>query len=303
MLGAPDGTEVLVVEMGMRGFGEITRLCEVADPTIGVVTAVASSHTERVGGIEGVATAKAELVDWLPTTGTAVLNADDARVAAMASRTGATVLTYGADGDVRISQVRLDDLARARFRADTPWGSGEVRLAVSGAHMASNAAAAIAVAGVVTGTVDRALDALETAEVSGMRMQVGRSRAGALIVNDAYNANPDSMRAALEAIAAMAADRRVALLGQMGELDDPVAGHRQVADDAARLGIEVVAVGTDLYGVERIVPTDDSRHGDVDAVHRGVVRALGVLGRGDVVLVKASRAAGLDVLAARLLDA
>ena len=289
ILGAPDGVEALVVEMGMRGFGEIARLCEVALPTIGVVTSVAASHTERVGGIEGVAIAKRELVEALPDSGTAILNADDERVAAMASSISATsVVTYGLAGDVRVSRVVLDELARPAFRIDTPWGDADVQLAVSGAHMASNAAAAITVAGVVEGRIGDAVEALATATVSGMRMEVDRTPGGAVIVNDAYNANPDSMRAALQALNDIRASRRFAVLGEMAELDDPSAGHQRVMDDAVELGIEVIAVGTDLYGVR---PVDDP------------VAALGRLGRGDAVLVKASRVAGLEKIARALLDA
>jgi UDP-N-acetylmuramoyl-tripeptide--D-alanyl-D-alanine ligase len=288
ILGAPDGVEALVVEMGMRGFGEITRLCEVALPTVGVVTSVASSHTERVGGIDGVAVAKRELVEALPESGTAILNADDERVAAMANRSTATVVTYGLTGDVRLSELVLDDLARPAFHVDTPWGGGEVRLAVSGAHMASNAAAAIAVAGVVEGRIDDAVGALGTAVVSGMRMEVDRTAAGAVIVNDAYNANPASMRAALKALSGIRATRRIAVLGEMAELDDPPAGHQRVMHDAVELGIEVIAVGTDLYGIR---PVGDP------------VSALGELGEGDAVLVKASRVGGLERVAQALLEA
>jgi UDP-N-acetylmuramoyl-tripeptide--D-alanyl-D-alanine ligase len=263
----------------MRGFGEIARLCAVSAPTIGVVTAVGHSHTERVGGIEGVARAKRELVEALTVEGVAVLNADDERVVAMARHTEAQVVTYGDAGEVRISELVLDELARARFRIETPWGHGAVRLGVSGAHMASNAAAAIAVAGAVEGTIDAAIAALADARISGMRMEVTRAPNGAVVVNDAYNANPDSMRAALEALSRMRADRRVAVLGVMAELDDPVAGHRRVAADAAARGIEVIAIGTELYGV---TPVDDP------------VVALRDLGPGDVVLVKASRVGGLE---------
>jgi UDP-N-acetylmuramoyl-tripeptide--D-alanyl-D-alanine ligase len=287
ILGAPDGVEALVVEMGMRGFGEISRLCEVAAPTIGVVTLVAGAHTERVGGIDGVALAKRELVAALPAGGTAILNADDARVAAMAAHTCADVVTFGSAGDVRWADVELDRLARARFRVDTPWGSSQVELGASGLHMVANAAAALAVAGVVEGRIDAAASALASAPGSGMRMEIATTPGGAVIVNDAYNANPDSMRAALHALASMAADRRVAVLGPMGELDDPVAGHRRVMDDAVRLGIDVLAVGTDLYGV---APVADP------------VASLGELGEGDVVLVKASRAAGLERIAVELLE-
>jgi UDP-N-acetylmuramoyl-tripeptide--D-alanyl-D-alanine ligase len=286
VLGAPDDAELLVLEMGMRGFGEIARLCSVAAPTIGVVTSVAGAHTERVGGIEGVAIAKRELVEALPASGTAILNGDDVRVAAMAPHSAASVVTYGAGGDVRISGLVLDELARPTFRVESPWGGSEVRLSVSGAHMASNAAAAIAVAGVVEGSIDRAVEALSTAAVSAMRMEVRRAASGAIVVNDAYNANPASMRAALAALAGIEARRRVAILGPMAELDDAGTGHREVAAAAQQLGIELIATGTDLYGV---APVDDP------------LAVLGPIGDGDAVLVKASRVAGLDKLATQLL--
>ncbi len=279
ILNAPDDTEVLILEMGMRGFGHISRLCEIARPDIGVVTVVGEAHTELVGGLDGVAMAKGELVEALPAGGTAVLNADDERVAAMRSRTGAAVLTFGSIGDVRVSSIELDELARARFTIDTPWGSGATRLAVPGTHMVTNAAAAVAVAGLVGVDLDAALDALSTASVSGMRMEVSTAASGATIVNDAYNANPTSMRAALDALAAMRAQRRVAVLGLMGEIEDAEPAHRAIAEHASELGLELIVVGTDLYGV---APTAD------------VALELGALGPGDVVLVKASRSAGLE---------
>jgi UDP-N-acetylmuramoyl-tripeptide--D-alanyl-D-alanine ligase len=287
ILNSPDDTEVLILEMGMRGFGHISRLCEIARPDIGVVTVVGHAHTELVGGIDGVARAKGELVEALPASGTAVLNADDERVLAMRSRTRADVITYGAAGDVRVSGVELDALARARFRLDTPWGSGTARLAVPGVHMVVNAAAAIAVAGVVGVDLPAALDALATATVSGMRMEVTTAPSGATIVNDAYNANPTSMHAALAALAAMDADRRVAVLGLMGEIDDPGPAHREVALRAAELGLELIVVGTDLYGDRAETTTRSAGSGGV--------------GPGDVVLVKASRSAGLERVVADLI--
>ena len=198
VLGAPDDVEVLVLEMGMRGPGEITRLCAVGQPEIGVVTAVAEAHTALLGGIDGVARAKAELVDALPSSGVAVLNADDPRVTTMAGRTAARVLRFGrhADADVRIANLVLDELARPTFTVATPWGECEVRLTVSGAHMASNAAAALAVAGVVGVDITAAAAALAQAALSARRMQVVTTVDGGLLINDAYNANPASMLAA-----------------------------------------------------------------------------------------------------------
>ena len=244
-----------------------------------MVTVVGEAHTELVGGLDGVARAKGELIEALPASGTAVLNADDPRVAAMAARTGADVITFGTDGEVRVSDVVLDDAAVAEFSVDTPWGSGRVRLAVPGLHMVTNAAAALAVAGIVGVDLEAAIGALSTAAVSGMRMEVTTAASGATIVNDAYNANPTSMRAALDALAAMRADRHVAVLGLMAEIEDPEPTHRSIARYAHELGIELIAVGTALYGIE---PTDDVRS------------AIGDMGSDVAVLVKASRAAGLE---------
>ncbi|CAN5510573.1 UDP-N-acetylmuramoyl-tripeptide--D-alanyl-D-alanine ligase [soil metagenome] len=287
ILNADERTEVLVLEMGMRGWGEISRLCEVARPDLGIVTTVGASHTERVGGVDGVAKAKRELVEALDPSGTAILNADDPRVDAMAEYTVAGVLRYGTASmsDIHVTDLQLDELARARFTVRTPWGEARIRLAVSGAHMAGNAAAAIAAAGVLGVPLDTVAASLERTGVSEMRMEVTRTQAGALVVNDAYNANPTSMMAALDALAAMDAMRRIAVLGPMAELEDPDEAHRQVAAYAAELGVQLVAVGTDLYGV---------------AAAQDPLDALGVLGAGDAVLVKASRVAGLEWVARRL---
>lgn len=288
VLGAPDDVDILVLEMGMRGFGEITRLCDVAPPTIGIVTAVAPSHTERVGGIDGVARAKAELVAALPADGVAVLNGDDARVAAMATMSPARVLRCGesAGADVRIVDLVLDDAARPSFRLETPWGTVPVRLAVTGRHMAANAALALAAAGALGIPVDAAADSLESACLSPSRMALHRPAPGVAIIDDAYNANPTSMRAALDTLARIPAQRRVAVVGVMAELDDPVEAHRAIAALAAELGIDLVAVGTELYG-----PTATTD--PVAAVMGGGTTSLAVL-------VKASRVAQLDVVAARL---
>ncbi|WP_116997920.1 UDP-N-acetylmuramoyl-tripeptide--D-alanyl-D-alanine ligase [Desertimonas flava] len=288
VLNAPDDTEVLIVEMGMRGFGEIARLCAIAPPTIGIVTAVAAAHTAMVGGLDGVARAKGELVEALPATGTAVLNADDAHVLAMAGRTDARVVTFGESpaSDVRVVAVELDELARPTIRVVTPWGDGTARLAVSGRHMAGNAAAALAAAGSVGVDLATAISGLERATLSPGRMTVHRLNSGGVLVNDAYNANPTSMRASLQSLVAIPAERRIAVLGVMAELDDPASGHAEIAGLATALGIELVPVGTDLYGRP---PVDDP------------IEAVGPIGRGTAVVVKASLVGGLQAVAAELL--
>jgi UDP-N-acetylmuramoyl-tripeptide--D-alanyl-D-alanine ligase len=293
ILNAPDDTEVLVLEMGMRGVGQIAELCQIARPSIGVVTRVAEAHSDLVGGIEGVARSKAELVEALPSDGVAILNADDSRVRAMAAHTSARVLLFGeaADADVRVVDLSLDDLARPSFRLVTPWGSAPVSLAVSGRHMAVNAAAAIACVGAVGGDVQAGARAMSNVVLTAMRMDVRRTASGAVVVNDSYNANPTSMRAAIDSLIALPARRRLAVLGLMAEIADPAAEHVAVARYAAERGVRVVAFGTELYGLTPVTTVE------------AAVEAVGSLAGGDAVLVKGSRVVGLErVAAAMLLD-
>ena len=295
LLEAADDTEVAVIEMGARGVGHVRDLCTIARPTIGVVTAVALAHTEAFGAIEEVARAKGELVEALSADGTAVLNQGDERVAAMASRTTATVLTYGVDrGDVRAEGVVLDDDLRPRFALVTPWGEAELVLAVRGRHNAENAAGAAAAALAAGADFDGVIAGLASASLSPWRMELRVAPSGLRVLNDAYNANPTSMAAALEALADLDAERRTAVLGPMAELGDHAeAEHRRITERASTLGIRLLAVDTDAYGPAVEV---------VDGVD-GAVGELGDLGPGDAVLVKASRVAGLERLAERLLDA
>ena len=295
LLEAADDTEVAVIEMGARGVGHVRDLCTIARPTIGVVTAVALAHTEAFGAIEDVARAKGELVEALSADGTAVLNQGDERVAAMASRTTATVLTYGVDGgDVRAEGVVLDDDLRPRFALVTPWGEAELALSVRGRHNAENAAGAAAAALAAGADFDGVITGLASASLSPWRMELSVAPSGLRVLNDAYNANPTSMAAALEALADLDAERRTAVLGPMAELGDHAeAEHRRITERASTLGIRLLAVDTDAYGPTVAV---------VDGVD-GAVGELGDLGPEDAVLVKASRVAGLERLAERLLDA
>lgn len=296
LLGSPDGTEAAVVEMGARAGGDLRFLCSIAAPTVGVVTGVGLVHTETFGTIADVARAKAELVEALPAGGTAVLNADDPLVADMAAVTPASVLRYGvADGgagavaDVSAGDVVLDAELRPSFRLQSPWGGADVRLAVRGRHQVGNALAAAAAA-LACGVGPEAVAAgLAQAALSPWRMALERSASGALVLNDAYNANPLSVAVALRALAELAANRRIAVLGTMAELGE-VSGdeHRAVAALAAELGVRVVAVGEAAYGCELVDGVDEA------------LAVLGPVGEGDVVLVKGSRVAGLERLAERL---
>lgn len=293
LLNAPDGARAVAVEMGARGAGHIRWLCELARPSVGVVTNVSHSHTAYLGSLDGVAAAKAELVESLPPSGTAVLNAGDARVAAMVARTAASVLTFGVGtGEVRATNVEVDAELRASFLLETPWGSAPVRLQMRGAHQAANAAAAAAAALALGTGLDAVAGGLARGVPSPWRMDLTRTPAGAVVINDAYNANPASTEAALHALASLPAKRRrLAVLGAMLELGEASAAeHRRIAALGAGLGIEVLAVATEEYGVPPLA--------DADAA----AAALAPLGPDDAVLVKASRAGGLELLAARLRD-
>ncbi|MBC3191327.1 UDP-N-acetylmuramoyl-tripeptide--D-alanyl-D-alanine ligase [Pseudonocardia sp. C8] len=299
-------TRHLVLEFSARGAGHIAALCAVAPPRIGVVLNVGSAHLGEFGSRAGIAAAKGELVEALPPGdlpgergGVAVLNADDDLVAAMATRTPARVVTFGrsAGADVRAEEVRTD-AGRASFRLVTPAGEADVALQLVGEHQISNALAAAAVAlelGATPGQVAAALSAAVPA--SRWRMEVTERPDGVTIVNDAYNANPEAMAAAISALSALAGpDRRAwAVLGPMAEIGDGAADAHAAATGRARAaGVErVVAVGAPEYG-------PDAEHVDDVGAALDLLRAE--LGAGDVVLVKASRSAGLERVAAGLLQ-
>jgi UDP-N-acetylmuramoyl-tripeptide--D-alanyl-D-alanine ligase len=318
VLTADEATRSLVLEMGARGPGHIARLCAVARPQIGVVLNVGSAHLGEFGSAEVIATSKGELVAALPPEGTAVLNADDPRVLGMAPRAAGRVVTTGvvADADVRATGVELDDRARPRFTLVAAGEEHPVALQVVGGHQVANAlsaAAAAIAAGLPPAQVAAALSA--AGPRSRWRMEVDRRPDGVTVVNDAYNANPESMRAALAALERLPATRRIAVLGAMGELGPAAdAEHARLGRDAVRAGVDLlVAVGDDAVGIatgaraERSAEQGRTDQGEQDDVVQVPDRAAarqwlaGVLAPGDVVLVKASRSYGLERLAADLL--
>jgi UDP-N-acetylmuramoyl-tripeptide--D-alanyl-D-alanine ligase len=305
LLATDAATEAVVCEMGSRGPGHIRLLCEVARPRIGVVTNVGLAHMEMFGSAEAVADAKAELVEALPAEGVAVLAADDPVVRGFAGRTRARVVSFGTDdgADVRGEHLSLDPLGRPSFTLRTPAGSERVELAVTGEHMAWNALAAAA-CGIALGlSAGECAAALKGARISAWRMDVVEAAGGFTLVNDAYNANPASMAAALKAARWVAGDgRSVAVLGEMAELG-PVADreHERVGELAARLGIDElvvvgpaarrIAVGAVREGLE------PDRVTTVDTVEEALEATRRIARPGDVVLVKGSRAVGLERLA------
>lgn len=287
---APDDVQAVVVEMGARGSGHIAFLCEMARPTIGVITTVQAVHTEHMGSEEQIAATKGELIESLPPDGLAVLNAAVPLVAALAAVSAAPVVTFGEGGEVRAESVVVDEQLRASFRLRSPWGDAEVRLGVRGVHNVDNALAAAAVGLHLGMSLDELVVGLASGDQSPWRMDLRALPSGARVLNDAYNAAPASMSAALRALASLDAIRRTAVLGEMAELGDRSASeHARIAELAAELGVRLIAVDTDLYGIEPVEGVD------------GALRALGDLGAGDAVLVKASRVVGLERVAAALL--
>lgn len=291
---APDGTRVTVLEMGSRGGGHITDLCAIGRPTIGVVTRVAAAHTELFGSLAGVAAAKGELIEALPERGVAVLNADDPLVLAMADRAACPVVTFGAtSGDFRATRIELDDHLRPRFILESPLGPRTVKLMIAGEHMAINAVAALAAAVAAGVDLDDAVAGMQTTTISGLRMQVTQPRGGLTLINDAYNANPTSMRAALAALLSLPVERRIAIVGVMAELGDGGdAEHRRIAEEARDSGIQVVAVAASAYG-----PAAHHVSG-IDAAQLLLGSIMDDTETG--VLVKGSRVAELERIAAWL---
>jgi UDP-N-acetylmuramoyl-tripeptide--D-alanyl-D-alanine ligase len=298
-------TRYLVLEKSSRGIGHIAWLTRVARPRIGVVLNVGSAHLGEFGSRENIALAKSELVQALPADGLAVLNADDPLVLGMASRTAARVVTVGSSpaADVRAVGVSLDPLGRPSYELVTAAGSVPVTLAVHGAHQVGNSLAAAAVAlelGLPLAGVAAALGRARA--LSRWRMEVTERADGVLVVNDAYNANPESMAAALRALVTMARGRRSwAVLGAMGELGGSAdAEHRRVGALAAELGVDrVVVVGPDAAPIHTAAGAESLQ---VPGVDEAITLLRAELRPEDVVLVKASRAAGLERVALALAE-
>jgi UDP-N-acetylmuramoyl-tripeptide--D-alanyl-D-alanine ligase len=316
VLRADFGTRYLVLEMSARSIGHIAYLCGIAPPRYGVVLNVGHAHAGEFGGPEQIAVAKGELVEALPSDGVAVLNADDPRVLAMAARTAARVVTFSvassvaasAGADFRAVDVRLDGMGRAGFTLVTSSGSAAVSLRVHGAHQVPNALAAAALAAELGLGLDEIADGLSTAVArSRWRMEVTTRADGVVVINDAYNANPESVRAALDALTHMAGDGRAfAVLGHMAELGASSAdAHVEVGCYAASKGVAaLIAVGDEAGPVLEGARSVRSWHGEAVPVPDGsaaVELLRDQLKPGDVVLVKASRAASMESAAAELL--
>ncbi len=311
VLRATPQTRFLVLEMGARGLGHLTELCRVAPPDVSLVLNVGKANLGEFGSRDNIARAKGEIVEALTVEGTAVLNADDPLVRGMdARRPGVGVLRFGTarDADVRLEGLELDELGRPTFDLVHAGATEGVAMRLLGAHQATNAAAAAAVAvglGVPRAEVATSLRAVET--LTRWRMELAERADGLAVLNDAYNANPDSMRAALETLAGIGSRsgrRTVAVLGEMRELGaDSDAEHRAVGALAADLGIDDVVV----VGAPALADGRDARRGGgatrrtASADEATAWLRQNVAGP-DVVLVKASRGAALERVAQALLE-
>ena len=293
--------------MGARGVGHVARLCDIAPPDVSAVLNVGSAHVGEFGSVDNIALAKGEIVESLRPGGTAVLNADDPRVAAMAARVpaGVEVVRFGRDADderdVRVVDVTLDDRGEPDVTLAHGGRQHTVHVPLPGAHHAANLAAAAAF-GVALGLPDLATSLDGYAPTSAQRLQRHDRPDGVVVLDDSYNANPESVLAAIDALSAVRARRRVAVLGEMLELGPEAhARHVEVGRAAAAAGLtRVLAVGPGAAGVADGAG-DVGEH--VDDVDVAVATLRAWLEPGDVVLVKASRGARLERVTRGLLDA
>lgn len=302
-------TRYLVLETSARGLGHIRHLVDIAPPSIAAVLNVGTAHLAEFGTVATIAQAKGELIEQLPASedgGVALLNADDPLVLAMADRTRARVLTFGESpgADIRAERVEIDRDGRASFELVTGTGRVGVRLTQRGEHQVANALAAAGLAlacGLDLAAVAAGLSAA-TAQ-SHWRMEVTETAAGVTVVNDAYNANPESMRAALKTLAIMSEGRRsVAVLGHMAELGpDSISEHDRLGRLIVRLDVEhLIAVGPEARPIANGAALEGSWNGEsewVPDVEAAAVRLSEIVEAGDVVLIKGSRSAGMERVA------
>ena len=309
VLRADGQTRYLIAEMSARGTGHIARLCAIAPPSVGAVLCVGHAHAGDFGGIDAVARAKSELPAALPPDGWALLNADDPRVRAMAGVTQAEVMLFGRSEEaaVRATGVTVDETGRPAFTLVTPSGSAPVRLRLRGEHNVSNALAAAAIADRLGRSAADIAAGLSAAEArSRWRMEVTERPDGVTVINDAYNANPEAMRAALSTLQIIARGRRAfAVLGYMTDLGpEEVPAHEQLGRDAAGADLAgLIVVGDAAAPILAGAKSNPAWRGELLGVTdtSAAIRAMrDRLRPGDVVLVKASRIAAIEGIALAL---
>jgi UDP-N-acetylmuramoyl-tripeptide--D-alanyl-D-alanine ligase len=304
ILRADANTDVLVVEMGMRGPGQIAELCDIARPSMALVTNVGTSHIELLGSQDEIARAKSEIVQCLSPEGVAFLNGDDEYSGVLASATGATIVRYGLSAacDVSAEEIELDEASRASFTVAAGEERFTVSLSVPGRHNVYNALAAIAVGLRLGVPAEQIPAALASADLSAMRMQVFTTATGVTVINDAYNANPTSMRAAIETLSDMQpAGRRIAVLGDMAELGSLTElAHFRIGEEVANLGLdELLTVGPRAKRIAEGATAQGMARSAARSVESATEAAALVAAEakpGDAVLVKASRVMGLEMV-------
>jgi UDP-N-acetylmuramoyl-tripeptide--D-alanyl-D-alanine ligase len=308
ILGAPPDTQVLVAEMGARRLGDVKLLAGIARPDVVVVTNVGVAHMEVFGSWASIVEASAEPVDALGPDGVAILNADDPIVIGYAERSPGRVVTFGtrSAADVRADGVSLDPQGRASFRVTAGDAEAEVELAIPGEHMVSNALAALAVAEAIGVPLEDAVRALAGASVSRWRMEMYTTAAGVRVLNDAYNANPESTAAALRTARWIAGDARlIAVLGEMAELG-PISAeeHDRMGTLAARVRVDrLITVGDAARATARAALREGMEPHDVasyDTAAEALDDVRGSIRAGDLVLCKGSRVAALETIAEAL---
>ena len=296
MLGAPEGTDVLVLEMAMRGPGQIAELCAIAEPDVAVITNVGPVHVELLGSIEAIAATKAEIIDWPPTGRHRRRPGRSGSPGSPTSSARRSCLRFGAGGDVEAVDVNAE-AGETDALVRTPAGEQRFKFPFVEAHNLDNALAAIA-AGVALGLpLDEMAGLAPGIVFSRLRGELVELPEDAILINDSYNANPISMRAALDHLASLdAGGRRVAVLGEMRELGpDAAAYHREIGEYARERGVElIIGVGEQASAYE-----PDQQVADAEAAADALAAALGP---GDAVLVKGSRAVGLERVAEKLAE-
>jgi UDP-N-acetylmuramoyl-tripeptide--D-alanyl-D-alanine ligase len=292
VLEAPEDTDLLVLEMAMRGPGQIAELAAIAEPEVAVITNVGPVHVELLGSVEAIAAAKAEVLAALPEDGAAIVPVEAGELEAHLAA-APRLLRFGAGGDVSVAEQRVEEGVTEALIA-TPAGRRLFHFPFTEAHNLTNALAAVAVGVALEAPLaemaDRAAN-IGFSRFRGERLELGD---GIVLVNDCYNANPGSMRAALDHLASLDADRTIAVLGEMAELGPGAAGyHREVGEHARAHRLDLlIGVGEPArdYAPDELVGTPE------DAAELLAAR----LGPGDAVLVKGSRSAGLEAVAETL---